>query len=192
MHAGRRRHGRADSGISIGATPAVGAAAVAAEAGAAAAGAAAAGVAAEVAAGKRPANGVPGASGKRGRWATMTAGSAVRRLPRPERSAGAAGTAGVCGSVSDAVAPGAAAAGAAAAGAAAGAAACALPSSDVKPCMSVVAAAGLVASCWRNGRPGTPGVGRAPRFGCGRRAEPQCEPKSHPRQRSRWWQTFFW
>jgi hypothetical protein len=30
---------------------------------------------------------------------------------------------------------------------------------DVKPCTSCVAAAGLDASCWMNGKPGPPGVG---------------------------------
>jgi len=44
-------------------------------------------------------------------------------------------------------------------GAAAGAAACMPPSNDVRPCTSWVAAAGLVTSCWRNGRPGTLGAG---------------------------------
>lgn len=30
---------------------------------------------------------------------------------------------------------------------------------EVRPCISCVAAAGLDASCWMNGRPGTPGAG---------------------------------
>lgn len=30
---------------------------------------------------------------------------------------------------------------------------------EVRPCISCVAAAGLEASCWMNGRPGTPGAG---------------------------------
>ena len=147
------RHGRADSGISIGGTPAVGAAA---GAGAVTAGAVAAGVTAEFAAGNRPANGVP--------WGIKEArpvGNDDSRFCGAAAAAAGVFTGAVpgnavggCGRVTDAVA-----AGAAVAGAAAGAAACAPLSTDVRPCMSVVAAAGLVASCWRNGRPGTPGVG---------------------------------
>lgn len=30
---------------------------------------------------------------------------------------------------------------------------------EVRPCINCVAAAGLDASCWMNGRPGTPGAG---------------------------------
>jgi len=76
--------------------------------------------------------------------------------------AGAAAGAAGCGRVTDAVAAGAGAGAAAAAAgagvAAAGAAVWALASIEVRPWMSCVAAAGLVASCCRNGSPGRPGT----------------------------------
>jgi hypothetical protein len=101
-------------------------------------------------------------------------GAAVAGAVAP---AGAAAGAAGCGRVTDAVAAGAGVGAAAAAGvgaaatagvgaaatagvaALAGAAAWALPSIEVRPWMSCVAAAGLVTSCWRNGRPGTLGAG---------------------------------
>jgi len=115
----------------------------------------AAGAAAEVAAGKRPVNGVPWGSKEArpvgnddSRFCGVAAGAAgVVTGAVPGNAVGG------CGRVTDAVAAGAGVADAA------GAAACMPPSTDVRPCMSWVAAAGLVASCWRNGRPGTLGAG---------------------------------
>jgi len=161
----RCRQGRADSGSISGAagSAAAGAAAAgAAAAGAASAGAAvAAGAAAVEDAGRRPANGVPAGSKEArplsgdaacvSRLAGLVAGAAAVLIGAV--AAGSPG--GVCGSVIDAVAVCGGVAGAA--GVAAGVAA--VFSIDVKPCISCVAAAGLDASCWINGRPGTPGVG---------------------------------
>ena len=116
----------------------------------------AAGVVAEVAAGNRPANGMPpGINEARPLGIDAACGS------RLAGDAGAAGVlsgaaapgsaAGGCGSVTDAVAVCGGVAGVAGAGEAA------LLRSEVKPCMSCDAAAGLDANCWMNGRPGIPG-----------------------------------
>jgi hypothetical protein len=148
-----RGHGKADSGISIGARPALDVTAGAA--GAATAGAAGAGVAAGADAGRRPVNGEPAGikearpvGNEDSRFCGAAAAGAALAAGMPGNAVGG------CGRVTDAVA-----AGAGVVAAAAGAADWAPPSSDVKPCMSCVAAAGLEASCWRNGRPGTLGAG---------------------------------
>jgi hypothetical protein len=105
----RRRQGRADSGISTGAGPALG---VAGAAGAAGAGAAAAGVAAGVDAGSRPASGVPagikearpvGIDDRRFCGAVAGAAAAAGVFIEAGMPGNAAGG---CGSVTDAVAAG--------------------------------------------------------------------------------------
>ena len=172
MRAVRHRHGSADS---TGARPAPGVTAGAGAAGAGAAGAVAAGAAAAGAAGaaaglapgikpegmraaKSPGNETccGRGTGRNGKFGTFISPDGIGfcdAVAGAAAAAGAAAGAAGCGRVTDAVAAGAGVAGAA------GAAACAPPSIDVRPCMSCDAAAGLVASCWRNGRPGKLGAG---------------------------------
>jgi len=160
-------YGRADSGITRGARPALGVAAGAAAgagaggaAGAAAGAAGAAGAAAGCAAGAK----LEGISAARSAGKPSCCGSGTPRngaVVPPGAGAGAAAAAGAaagaagCGRVTDAVAAGAGVAGAAVAGVAAG---CTALSTDVRPCTSCDAAAGFVASCCKNGRPGRLGT----------------------------------
>jgi hypothetical protein len=120
-----------------------------------------------VAAGNRPANGrPPGINEARPLGIDAACGS---RLAGPV--AGVAGVlsgaaapgsaAGGCGRVTDAVAVCGGVAGVAAAGVAA------VFRSEVKPCMSCDAAAGLDASCWKSGRPGRPGASAGAGAGAG-------------------------
>lgn len=166
--------GSADSGVNTGATGATGAIGAAAGADAIAAGTA--GVPPAV--GSRLASGLPAGSsdarppGKPSEsdravgssdglgvdaGVAAAAGTVVVLPGRPVTAAGRAVTG--CGRVTDAVAAGGVAGVTGVVGAA-------LPSTVAKVCMSWVAAAGLAASCCRNGRPGTSGAGAGAGAGC--------------------------
>ena len=111
---------------------------------------------------------------------------AARRVQRARRQPGSA--AGGCGRVTDAVAVWRGGCGGGRRGGRGPRRA-----SDVKPCMSCVAAAGLVASCWRNGRPGTPGAGAGAAGSASRGAAQRQRDRDRARRGDhRWWRTVFW